>query len=73
MAMTAAETGHLVFGTLHTTGAVKTIDRIIDALPVEEREQTKSFLARACSPSSPRSWSNRRCTRPARIVRDHGD
>ena len=45
MAMTAAETGHLVLGTLHTTGAVKTIDRIIDALPVEEREQTKSFLA----------------------------
>ncbi len=44
MAMTAAETGHLVFGTLHTTGAVKTIDRIIDALPMEEREQTKSFL-----------------------------
>ena len=47
MAMTAAETGHLVFGTLHTTGAVKTIDRIIDALPVEEREQTKSFLAQS--------------------------
>jgi twitching motility protein PilT len=47
MAMTAAETGHLVLGTLHTTGAVKTIDRIIDALPVEEREQTKSFLAQS--------------------------
>jgi twitching motility protein PilT len=47
MAMTAAETGHLVFGTLHTTGAVKTIDRVIDALPVEEREQTKSFLAQS--------------------------
>ncbi len=47
MAMTAAETGHLVLGTLHTTGAVKTIDRIIDALPMEEREQTKSFLAQS--------------------------
>jgi twitching motility protein PilT len=47
MAMTAAETGHLVFGTLHTTGAVKTIDRIIDALPIEEREQTKSFLSQS--------------------------
>jgi len=45
MAMTAAETGHLVLGTLHTTGAVKTIDRIADALPSEMREQTKSFLA----------------------------
>jgi twitching motility protein PilT len=47
MAMTAAETGHLVLGTLHTTGAVKTIDRVIDALPVEEREQTKSFLSQS--------------------------
>ena len=45
MAMTAAETGHLVLGTLHTTGAVKTLDRIIDALPGELREQTKGFLA----------------------------
>jgi twitching motility protein PilT len=45
MAMTAAETGHLVLGTLHTTGAVKTIDRIIDALPGDLREQTKGFLA----------------------------
>jgi twitching motility protein PilT len=44
-AMTAAETGHLVLGTLHTTSAVKTIDRMVDALPSEEREQTKSFLA----------------------------
>jgi twitching motility protein PilT len=47
MAMTAAETGHLVFGTLHTTSAAKTIDRIIDALPIEEREQTKSFLSQS--------------------------
>src|SRR6201997_2089277 len=45
MAMTAAETGHLVLGTLHTTSATKTIDRVIDALPIEEREQTKTFLA----------------------------
>jgi len=47
MAMTAAETGHLVLGTLHTTSAVKTIDRIVDALPGELREQTKSFLAQS--------------------------
>ena len=45
MAMTAAETGHLVLGTLHTTGAVKTIDRVIDALPGDLREQTKAFLS----------------------------
>ncbi len=47
MAMTAAETGHLVLGTMHTTGAVKTIDRILDALPGELREQTKSFLSQS--------------------------
>lgn len=47
MAMTAAETGHLVLGTLHTTSAVKTIDRMVDALPGELREQTKSFLAQS--------------------------
>ena len=46
-AMAAAETGHLVLGTLHTTGAVKTIDRIIDALPGDMREQSKSFLAQS--------------------------
>jgi twitching motility protein PilT len=45
MAMTAAETGHLVLGTLHTTSATKTVDRIIDALPTELREQTKAFLS----------------------------
>lgn len=45
MAMMAAETGHLVFGTLHTTSATKTLDRIIDALPPEQREQAKIFLA----------------------------
>ena len=47
MAMTAAETGHLVLGTLHTTSATKTIDRVIDALPGELREQTKSFLSQS--------------------------
>jgi twitching motility protein PilT len=47
MAMTAAETGHLVLGTLHTTSAVKTVDRIVDALPGDLREQTKSFLAQS--------------------------
>jgi twitching motility protein PilT len=45
MAMTAAETGHLVLGTLHTTSAVKSIDRIVDALPTDQREQSKSFLS----------------------------
>jgi twitching motility protein PilT len=45
MAMLAAETGHLVFGTLHTTSATKSLDRILDALPAEQRAQGKIFLA----------------------------
>jgi len=47
MAMTAAETGHLVLGTLHTTSAVKTLDRVIDALPALERGQAKTFLSQS--------------------------
>jgi len=45
MAMTAAETGHLVLGTLHTTSATKTIDASSMPCPTDEREQTKSFLS----------------------------
>jgi twitching motility protein PilT len=44
-AITAAETGHLVFGTLHTTGAVRTVDRIIDAFPTNQQEQIRTQLA----------------------------
>lgn len=40
-AITAAETGHLVFGTLHTTGAAKTIDRMVNAFPVTQQEQIR--------------------------------
>jgi len=45
LAMIAAETGHLVLGTLHTTSATKTLDRILDALPLEQRAQGTVFLA----------------------------
>lgn len=45
LAMTAAETGHLVFGTLHTTSAPKTIDRIIDVFPGEEKDMVRSMLS----------------------------
>lgn len=45
LAMTAAETGHLVFGTLHTTSAAKTIDRIIDVFPGEEKAMVRSMLS----------------------------
>jgi twitching motility protein PilT len=44
-AITAAETGHLVFATLHTTGAAETIDRIVDAFPTDQQEQIRTQLA----------------------------
>jgi twitching motility protein PilT len=44
-AITAAETGHLVLGTLHTTGSARTVDRIIDQYPTEQQEQIRSQLA----------------------------
>ena len=45
LALTAAETGHLVFGTLHTTSAAKTIDRIVDVFPAEEKSMVRSMLS----------------------------
>jgi twitching motility protein PilT len=43
--MTAAETGHLVFGTLHTSSAAKTIDRIVDVFPAGEKAMVRSMLS----------------------------
>ena len=45
LALTAAETGHLVFGTLHTTSAAKTIDRVIDVFPAEEKDMVRAMLS----------------------------
>jgi twitching motility protein PilT len=45
LAMTAAETGHLVFGTLHTSSASKTIDRVIDVFPSDGQEQVRTMLS----------------------------
>jgi twitching motility protein PilT len=45
LAMTAAETGHLVFGTLHTSSAAKTIDRVIDVFPADEKEMVRAMLS----------------------------
>jgi twitching motility protein PilT len=45
LALTAAETGHLVFGTLHTSSAAKTIDRVIDVFPAAEKEMVRSMLS----------------------------
>jgi twitching motility protein PilT len=47
VALTAAETGHLVFGTLHTQSAPSTIDRVIDVFPAEQQEQVRTQLAGA--------------------------
>ncbi len=47
LALTAAETGHLVFGTLHTSSAPKTVDRIIDAFPPNQQSQIRTQLAEA--------------------------
>lgn len=44
-AVSAAETGHLVFGTLHTTGAARTVDRIVDAFPANMKDQIRTQLA----------------------------
>jgi len=45
LALTAAETGHLVFGTVHTSSAAKTIDRIVDVFPAQETEMVRSMLS----------------------------
>ena len=45
LALTAAETGHLVFGTLHTSSAAKTIDRVVDVFPASEKEMVRSMLS----------------------------
>ena len=45
LAMTAAETGHLVFGTLHTSSAAKTVDRVVDVFPAEEKEMIRAMLS----------------------------
>jgi len=44
-AISAAETGHLVFATLHTTGAARTVDRIVDSFPTDQQEQIRTQLA----------------------------
>ena len=56
LALTAAETGHLVFGTLHTSSAAKTIDRVVDVFPAQKR---KWFAACCLNPCAP--LSRRRC------------
>ena len=48
-AVRAAETGHLVFSTLHTTGAARTVDRIVDVFPFDQQEQIRTMLSNSLS------------------------
>src|SRR3954468_6007614 len=50
LALTAAETGHLVFGTLHTSSAAKTIDRVVDVFPAQEKEMVRAMLSESLQP-----------------------
>ena len=70
MALTAAETGHLVFGTLHTQDAPQTIDRVIDVFPTNQQEQVRTMLA-ACARGRghPAAAAQRRRHGPAGGVR----
>ena len=70
-ALTAAETGHLVFGTLHTQSAPQTIDRIIDVFPAEQQEQMRVQLASTLAGHRhPEPRADRRRPRPRRGARD---
>ncbi|NIQ96475.1 MAG: type IV pilus twitching motility protein PilT [Desulfuromonadales bacterium] len=65
LAITAAETGHLVFGTLHTNSAAKTIDRIINVFPTNQQEQIRAMLGESLrgvvSQTLPRTTDGKRC------------
>src|SRR5438132_9110858 len=65
LAITAAETGHLVFGTIHTTSAARTIDRILDSFPPDEQAQVRSMISESirgilCQQLIPRKDGNGR-------------
>ncbi len=65
LAITAAETGHLVFGTLHTSSAAKTVDRIINVFPTTQQEQIRTMLAESLkgviAQQLPRTVDGKRC------------
>ena len=71
-AITAAETGHLVFGTLHTTGAARTMDRIIDQYPREQQEQVRAQLSVSLAGGGLAGADPEDRRRPGRRLRDHG-
>ncbi|MBQ4336331.1 MAG: type IV pilus twitching motility protein PilT [Lentisphaeria bacterium] len=66
-AVTAAETGHLVFGTLHTTGAASTVDRIVDAFPTNQQAQIRTQLASSVV-GVVSQLLLKRCDKPGRVA-----
>ena len=66
-AVTAAETGHLVFGTLHTTGAARTVDRIVDAFPTDQQAQIRTQLASSVV-GVVSQLLLKRCDKPGRVA-----
>ena len=71
LALTAAETGHLVFGTLHTTSAAKTIDRIIDVFPAEEKDMVRSMLSESLNAVISQTLTEEGERRSSGGARDH--
>ncbi|MCX8084076.1 MAG: type IV pilus twitching motility protein PilT [Calditerrivibrio sp.] len=67
LAITAAETGHLVFGTLHTNSAPKTVDRIIDAFPAGQQAQIRTMLSESLKGVISQQLL-KRCDKPGRIA-----
>ncbi|MCB4205217.1 type IV pilus twitching motility protein PilT [Deferribacterales bacterium Es71-Z0220] len=67
LAITAAETGHLVFGTLHTNSAAKTVDRIIDAFPAGQQAQIRTMLSESLKGVISQQLL-KRCDKPGRVA-----
>ena len=70
LALTAAETGHLVFGTLHTSSAPKTVDRIIDVFPAAQQEQIRIMFSESIQAVITQTLLKKRGRRPHRGARD---
>ena len=72
-AIEAAETGHVVFGTLHTSGAASTINRIIDVFPKEQQDQIRTQLVHRPDRRAVADPPAQQARGPGRRLRDDGD
>src|SRR5258708_5348677 len=71
LALTGAETGHLVFGTLHTSSAAKTIDRIVDVFPAAEKEMIRAMISESIRAIIAQTLCKTKDGWPGRRARDH--